>query len=63
VAFRRLPGVKIVGHAGTLDYLNSDNLPASVAFRRRILGTDMKGFKGVEPDILVGGEIYSHHAV
>ncbi len=61
VAFRRLPGIKIVGHAGTLDYLNSDNLPASVAFRRRILGADMKGFKGVEPDILVGGETYSHH--
>ncbi len=61
VAFRRLPGIKIVGHVGTLEYLDSDNLPASVAFRRRILTRDMKGFKGVEPDILVGGEIYSHY--
>ena len=61
VAFRRLPGIKIVGHVGTLEYLGSDNLPASVAFRRRILAADMKGFKGVEPDILVGGEIYSHY--
>lgn len=61
VAFRRLPGIRIVGHAGTLDYLNSDNLQSSVAFRRSILGADMKGFKGVEPGILVGGEIHSHY--
>ena len=60
IAFRRLPGIKIIGHAGTMDYLNSENLPASVAFRRNILGADMNGFKGVEPDILVGGEVYSH---
>jgi len=60
VAFRRLPGVRIIGHVGTLEYLDSDNFPASVAFRRRILTLDMKGFKGVKPDILVGGEIYSH---
>lgn len=61
VAFRRLPGVQIIGHAGTLDYLSSDNLPVSVALRRRVLGADMKGFQAVEPDILVGGETYSHY--
>lgn len=60
VAFSHIPGIRIIGHAGTLDYLNSENLPASVAFRRNILGTDMKGFRGVKPDILVGGETYSH---
>ncbi|MDD5328562.1 MAG: MBL fold metallo-hydrolase [Sulfuricella sp.] len=60
-AFRRLPGITIVGHAGTLEYLDSPNLPASVAFRRRTLTQDMKGFKGVEPDILVGGEIHGHY--
>lgn len=60
-AFRKLPGIKIIGHVGTLEYLESPNLPASVAFRRRILGADMKGFKGIEPDVLVGGEIYSHY--
>ena len=60
VAFRALPGIKIIGHQGSLEYLNSSNLDDSVAFRRRILTRDMKGFKGVKPDILVGGETYSH---
>jgi glyoxylase-like metal-dependent hydrolase (beta-lactamase superfamily II) len=60
VAFKALPGIKIIGHEGSLEYLNSSNLDDSVAFRRRILTLDMKGFKGIQPDILVGGETYSH---
>ena len=53
VAFRALDGVKIVGHPGTLDYLASETLVSSVDYRRELLGADMTGFKGVEPDILV----------
>ena len=54
IAFRSLPGIQIIGHEGTLKYLDSDNLRGSVAFRRSIIAADMKGFKGVVPDILVG---------
>lgn len=60
-AFRKLAGIKIIGHEGTLQYLNSDNFQGSVAFRRSILGADMKGFKGVVPDILVGGARFDHY--
>lgn len=60
-AFRALPGVVVIGHRGTLDYLNSDNLAGSVAFRRRIIPGDMAGFAPVKPDVLVGGPLYSHY--
>lgn len=61
IAFKSLPGIKIIGHEGTLQYLNSDNLAGSVAFRRSIIGPDMKGFKGVTPDILVGGKRFDKY--
>ena len=61
IAFKKLPGIKIIGHKGTLLYLNSDNLAGSVAFRRSFIGPDMKGFKGVTPDILVGGKRFDHY--
>ena len=63
IAFRKLPGIKIIGHEGTLDYLNSDNLQGSVAFRRQLIGPDMRGFEGVTPDILVGGKRFSKYTV
>lgn len=62
VAFKHLPGIKIIGHEGTLNYLNSDNIAGSVAFRRRLLEHDMKGFKGVTPDILVSGARFEHYS-
>jgi len=62
IAFRNLPGIKIIGHEGTLNYLNSDNINGSVAFRRSFIGPDMKGFKGVTPDILVGGKRFDHYS-
>lgn len=62
VAFQSLPGIKIIGHEGTLDYLNSDNLQRSLAFRRNLLAADMKGFKGVVPDILVGGKRFDSYS-
>jgi len=61
IAFKNLPGIKIIGHEGTLLYLNSDNLAGSVAFRRSFIRPDMKGFKGVTPDILVGGMRFDHY--
>ena len=61
IAFKKLAGIKIIGHEGTLNYLNSDNIQGSVAFRRSIIGPDMKGFKGVVPDILVGGKRFDHY--
>ena len=60
-AFADIPDIKIIGHEGTLNYINSDNLAGSVAFRKEIIAPDMKGFRAVKPDILVGGELYSHH--
>jgi len=60
-AFKSLPGIKIIGHEGTLNYLDSDSFHGSVAFRRNLLGKDMKGFQGVVPDILVGGARFNQH--
>lgn len=62
VAFQSLPGIKIIGHKGTLNYLNSDNLQGSVAFRRNLIAADMQGFKAVEPDILVGGQRFDNYS-
>lgn len=56
VAFRHLPNpVTVIGHEGTLDYLNSSTLEGSVAFRRQFIPEDMQGFEGVRPDVLIGG--------
>ena len=62
IAFRSLPGIKIIGHEGTLKYLDSDSLQGSVAFRRGFIAADMKGFKGVVPDILIGGKRFEHYS-
>ena len=61
IAFKKLGGVKIIGHEGTLKYLNSDNLQRSVEFRRNSIDPDMKGFEGVKPDILVSGKRFDHY--
>jgi glyoxylase-like metal-dependent hydrolase (beta-lactamase superfamily II) len=60
-AFADIPGIRIIGHEGTLNYINSDNLAGSVAFRKGIIARDMRGFRAVKPDILVGGALYSHY--
>jgi glyoxylase-like metal-dependent hydrolase (beta-lactamase superfamily II) len=60
-AFKSLPGIKIIGHEGTLNYLDSDSFQGSVAFRRNLIGADMKGFQGVVPDILVGGPRFNQY--
>lgn len=55
VAFRRLGGVTVVAHEGTLDYLASEALERSVAYRRSFIPEDMAGFEPVVPDITLGG--------
>ncbi len=58
-AFRTLPGVQIIAHTGSLDYLHSAVMERSVVYRRELLGTDMDGFAPVEPDIRIGGERFA----
>lgn len=53
VAFKALPGAKIIAHEGALQYLRSDALARSVAYRRQFIAPDMQGFRAVRPDILV----------
>ena len=59
VAFRRLGGVRIIAHQGTLAYLNSSQIDASVHYRRSLIPGDMKGFEPVRPDTLVDGPLYA----
>ena len=61
IAFRRLGGVSIIGHIGTLDYIGSDQIDSSVAFRRTFIKEDMEGFKGVKPDITIKGKRFSKY--
>ncbi|GMR05601.1 MAG: MBL fold metallo-hydrolase [Gammaproteobacteria bacterium] len=61
VAFRKLGGVTIISHEGARDYIDSDQMNASVAFRRSIIDADMKGFKGVLPDITISGKRFSKY--
>lgn len=52
-AFRELDDVTVIGHPGILDYLASPVIEESADYRRDILGADMRGFKGVEPDVYI----------
>lgn len=61
-AFRALKDVTIIGHEGTLKYLNSDRIDHSVAYRKTFIAADMEAFEAVEPDALVGGERFSKHS-
>ena len=61
IAFKSIPGIRVIGHEGTLKYLDSENMHGSVTFRRSFIAPDMKGFKGVAPDILVGGKRFDHY--
>jgi glyoxylase-like metal-dependent hydrolase (beta-lactamase superfamily II) len=53
VAFRELGEVTVIGHPGILDYLASPVIDSSAGYRRDLLGEDMDGFQGVEPDVLI----------
>ena len=62
IAFRKLDGVTIIGHEGTLKYFGSGRIEHSVAYRKTFIESDMKGFDTVRPDVLIGGELYSKYA-
>lgn len=59
VAFRHLDGVKIIGHEGTLKYIESDSIDHSIAYRKTFINRDLEGFKAIRPDVLIGGDLYS----
>ncbi|MCB1734453.1 MAG: MBL fold metallo-hydrolase [Gammaproteobacteria bacterium] len=61
IAFRELPGVIIIGHKGTLKYINSDRIEHSVTYRRTFIDPDMKGFKAVTPDVLVNDTVFAKY--
>lgn len=63
IAFKTIPGIRIVGHAGTLEYLDSDGFEGSVAFRNKLIAPDMQGFAGVKPDILVNDKRFKAHSI
>ncbi len=54
-AFAELPGVTIISHAGTADYVHSPTIERSVAYRKVFLPREMENFKAVVPDILLDG--------
>ncbi|HHC72683.1 MAG TPA: MBL fold metallo-hydrolase [Thiotrichales bacterium] len=59
IAFRDLPGITIVGHKGTLKYLESDRIDHSVSYRSTFIAEDMEGFEPVRPDVLIDDALYS----
>ncbi len=63
IAFRRLGGVQVVGHAGMLEYIQSERLQRSVDYRRQFIPEDMAGFAPVTPDIQIGGARYEKRSI
>ncbi|GMQ97293.1 MAG: hypothetical protein BMS9Abin15_1000 [Gammaproteobacteria bacterium] len=63
IAFKRLGGVKVIAHAGTLDYIRSEKIDSSVAYRRTFIPQDMTGFAGVGPDIPISGDRFSSYTL
>lgn len=62
IAFRALPDVTIIGHKGTLKYINSDRIEHSVTYRRTFIDADMNGFQAVTPDVLVNDALFSKYS-
>lgn len=63
IAFKRLGGVTIIGHEGTMKYIESDRIEHSVAYRSTFIKSDMEGFQAVVPDQLVGGELHNKQTI
>lgn len=63
IAFKRLGGVTIIGHEGTMKYIESDRIEHSVAYRSTFIKEDMKGFEAVAPDIRIGNELHYKHTL
>ena len=63
IAFKQLDGVTVIGHEGTMKYIESDRIEHSVAYRSTFIASDMKGFEPVTPDILIGGDRFSSYTL
>ena len=63
IAFKRLGGVTIIGHEGTMKYIESDRIEHSVAYRSTFIKSDMYGFEAVVPDQLIGGALHDKHSI
>lgn len=53
IAFKALGGVNIIGHQGTMDYIQSGRIGHSVNYRKTFIEEDMQGFTPVIPDTLI----------
>lgn len=59
IAFKALENITVVGHEGTMKYIESDRIEHSVNYRNTFIPEDMHGFSAVKPDLLIGGEPYT----
>ena len=59
IAFKKLGGVTIIGHEGTMKYIESGRIEHSVNYRKTFIEKDMQGFEAVVPDMMIGGDKYS----
>ncbi|MGA7180115.1 MAG: MBL fold metallo-hydrolase [Thiobacillaceae bacterium] len=59
-AFAAIPGLKVISHQGTEEYVYSSTIERSVAYRKVFLPREMKDFHAVVPDILIGGGNPAH---
>jgi glyoxylase-like metal-dependent hydrolase (beta-lactamase superfamily II) len=62
-AFQGLEGVTIITHKGSLEYTQSDVQTRSVAYRRALLGDDMKGFEPVRADLYLDLPRFGSHRI
>ena len=53
IAFKSIEGIKIIGHQGMMNYIQSGRIEDSVNYRKTFIDSDMQGFSPVVPDILV----------
>ncbi len=63
IAFKRLGGVTIIGHEGTMKYIESDRIEHSVTYRTTFIKSDMHGFEVAVPDLLIGGALHDKHSI
>jgi glyoxylase-like metal-dependent hydrolase (beta-lactamase superfamily II) len=63
IAFRHIPKISIIMHAGVNRYVNSEDFPRSVDYRKQLLPADMQGFAMPEPDVLIDGKRFTHTTI
>ena len=57
-AIKAITNARVIGHEGTLKYIQSDRIEHSVNYRKTFIAEDMAGFTAVPPDIMISGELY-----